>query len=297
MRQPVTVSAIVLSLGMGLSLLSLADEVRSPYQIVDEASAGQWRAIDQDNSLYIDLESGTVVVELNPHMAPANAANIKQLVRQGFYDGLSVYRVVEGFVAQGGDAREPRDTGKAKRRLPGEFVHMGDLSLPYTPVNQNDGFADHSGYVNGFPIGRQGDLSWMLHCPGAFALARGDEPASGGTEFYVVLGHAPRYLDRNVTVFGMVRWGMEHYQSLKRGSDASGQLDRDETNLIRQVRLGSDLSPKQRLPLEIMRTESESFRELIESRASRPEPWFVFQPGFVDTCGVPVPVRLSARSL
>lgn len=131
----------------------------------------------------------------------------------------------------------------------------------------------------------------MVHCPGAFALARDNDPASGGTEFYVVLGHAPRYLDRNATVFGMVRYGMEHYQQLNRGTDSSGQLPHQRRNPIKRIRVGSAVPVAQQLTLQVMKTESESFIELVQSRANRPESWFVHRPGYVDVCAVPAPVR------
>jgi peptidylprolyl isomerase len=132
----------------------------------------------------------------------------------------------------------------------------------------------------------------MIHCPGSFALARGDEPDSGGTEFYFTLGHAPRYLDRNVTVFGMVRHGMEHVQKLNRGSDASGQIEPGRRNPVRWVRVGSDLPGSEQLELQVMRTDTDSFAELVQSRANRPEAWFTYRPAHVDVCGVPVPARL-----
>jgi peptidylprolyl isomerase len=124
-------------------------------------------------------------------------------------------------------------------------------------------------------------------------MARDNDPDSGGTEFYVVLGHAPRYLDRNVTVFGVVRHGMEHLQALNRGREASGVLQPARRNPVTRVRVGADLPVDQRLRLQVMRTDSASFEELVRSRAKRPEPWFVFKPGYVDVCGVRVPVRLE----
>lgn len=282
---------------LGLAALvssgAIADQLRSPYEIVDIAPQSDWRAMDQDNSLYIELASGTVVIELFPAMAPRHTDNIKALVGEGFYDGLSIYRVVEGFVAQGGDAHDPREPRAGRRSLPGEFIQRGELPGTFTAVDDEDDFAAQSGYINGFPIARDGGLFWMVHCPGAFALARGDDPASGGTEFYVVLGHAPRYLDRNVTVFGAVRHGMEHYQQLNRGVDASGQLEPQRRNPIKRIRLGSALPIEQRLAIDVMRTESASFSELVQSRSRRPESWFVYQPGYVDVCGVPVPTRVG----
>jgi len=268
-------------------------ELRSPYQIVEQAPVDHWRELESQNTLYIELTDGLVVVELFPEIAPGQAANFKTLVRQGFYDGLTIYRVVDGFVAQGGDAEKRREPRRGKRQLAGEFEFSGALPYDFTRVDSDDGFAAESGFMNGFPMGREGKAQWLLHCPGAFALARNDAPDSGGTEFYAVLGHAPRYLDRNVTVFGMVRYGMEHLQSLNRGQDSSGQLEPARRNPIHRIRVAVDIPAGERLPLQVMKTRSPSFSELVRSRANRPESWFVSRPGYVDACGVPVPVRLS----
>jgi len=265
---------------------------RSPYQIVEQAPAAHWRNLEPDNSLYIELATGTVVVELFPGAAPANSANVRALVREGFYDGLSIYRVVDGFVAQGGDVDDTRAPKTGSKTLPGEFSRQGPLPGPYTPVNKDDGFAPETGFVEGFPIGRDGDTWWLLHCPGAVGLAREDAIDSGGSEFYFVLGHAPRYLDRNVTMLGMVRHGMEHVQKLNRGHNARGAIEPARRNPIARMRVASDMPAAERLSLQVMRTDSASFAELVRSRASRPEPWFVYRPGHVDTCGVPVPTRL-----
>jgi peptidylprolyl isomerase len=278
---------------LAVAPLYAAETPRSPYHIVEQAPPADWRELDASNTVYIELEKGTVVVELFPEIAPAQSANFKTLVQEGFYDGLSIYRVVEGFVAQGGDADNEREPRQGKRALPGEFEYRGILPYEFVSIDKADSFADQSGFMHGFPMGREGRVQWLLHCPGAFALARDNAPDSGGTEFYAVLGHAPRYLDRNVTVFGMVRQGMEVLQKLNRGADSSGQLPPERRNPIRRMRMAADIAPEERLPLQVMRTYSASFSELVRSRANRPEPWFVARPGYVDVCGVPAPVRHS----
>jgi peptidylprolyl isomerase len=284
--------AIVAVFSGANSVAESPPKLRSPYTIVADAPADHWRTMAPENSLYFELAVGTVVVELLPEIAPAHSDNLRALVREGFYDGLSIYRVVDGFVAQGGadDKRQPR---QAKAKLAAEFEHTGDLGLSFYTVERDDGFAAESGFVRGFAAGRDTDTQWLLHCPGAFAFARNDAPDSGGTEFYMVLGQAPRYLDRNVTVLGAVRYGMESLQRLNRGTDASGTLEPERRNPIVRVRVGSDVPASERIALQIMDTNSASFSELVRSRAHRPEPWFVHRPGYVDTCGVPVPTRVA----
>lgn len=270
-----------------------ADKVRPPSKIIAEAPAEHWRTADPENTLYLDTRQGRVIIELAEAFAPGHAANIKALAREQFYDGLSLYRVVEGFVAQGGDESGAKPIEKARRTLPAEFTHKSLFKKQFTPLPDADGYAPQTGFVGGFPAARDPATgeSWLTHCPTAFAMARDQDVDSGGTEFYVVIGNAQRYLDRNTTVFGRVLQGMEVLQKLRRGSEAMGMLKDPEPNTIVRMRVAADLPEKERQPIEILKTDSASFAELIEARRQRPEDWFVARPGYVDVCSVGVPTR------
>ncbi|TMP81261.1 peptidylprolyl isomerase, partial [Pseudoalteromonas ruthenica] len=125
-----------------------------------------------------------------------------------FYDGLRIYRFVEGFVAQGGDQGEPKKLSKAKRAVDAEFFYTSKNRLPITSLKMIDGYAPVTGFLDGFAVAQSADgkNTWQTHCPGIFAMARGNEINSGGTEFYITLAPV-RYLDRNITVFGRVLHG------------------------------------------------------------------------------------------
>lgn len=271
-----------------------AAESRPPSQIIAEAPAEHWRPADPQNTLYLDLENGRVIIELAEFMAPGHVANIKALARERFYDGLSVYRVVEGFVAQGGDMDGDKPTGKAKRTIPAEFSQENPTHR-FTPLPGPDGYAPQTGFIGGFPAARdpQTDETWLVHCNGAFAMAREQDIDSGGTEFYAVIGPTQRYLDRNTTVFGRVLDGMEVLQQLQRGTEAGGILEKPENNRIVRLRVAADLPEKERKALEVLRTDSPSFEELIAARRNRPEGWFVARPGYVDVCSVGIPGRAT----
>lgn len=111
-------------------------------------------------------------------------------------------------------------------------------------------------------------------------------------ELYAVIGHAPRQLDRNVTLLGRVVQGIELLAALPRGTAALGFYEKPEQRVpIKSARVAADLPITERTALEVMRTEAPIFRKLIESRRNRREEWFHFQAGRIEVCNVPIPVR------
>ncbi len=270
---------------------------KTPYEIIAQAPDAHWRTLDLDNTLYITLNTGTVVVELAPTFAPNHVNNTKNLVREGVFDNTSFYRVIDGFVAQGGPA-DPEKITKPKTgklTIKAEFTVASKKLFSFTPLNAFDGYADEVGYVNGFAVGRnkEHNQNWLLHCYGALAMGRGNAANSGGTELYIVIGTAQRYLDRNTTVFGRVIAGMEHIQALKRSTTLRGEVDVKKDNQIIKIQVASDLKPEQLLPLQTMKTNSDSFKALIQSRKNRNGEWFAHQYNYIDVCSVAVPVRLK----
>jgi cyclophilin family peptidyl-prolyl cis-trans isomerase len=141
-------------------------------------------ALEADNSWNLDLSTGgRVVIQLRPDVAPVTVERIKILTRQGFYNGLSFFRVIEGFMAQGGD---PQNNGTGASELP----------------NLNS-------EVNG-----------LIHVRGAVAMARASDPNSANSQFYIMF--VPRLnMDRSYTVFGRVLSGMNYVDAIERGEPPS----------------------------------------------------------------------------
>ena len=182
--------------------------------------------------------------------APETVKQFRKLVEEQFYDGLSFYRVIDGFVAQGGDGSDLGELSQVPL-IDAEF----ELALPddieFTRVQKNDLFAPETGFVDGFAAAR--DVSknkiWLTHCPGVMAMARNDDPDSSRTDFYFVIGQAPRYLDQNMNVFGRVIHGMDIVQKIQRGPPNESGIIQDETasSRIRGMRLASEIPEKERL--------------------------------------------------
>jgi peptidylprolyl isomerase len=124
-------------------------------------------------------------------------------------------------------------------------------------------------------------------------VGRDLDPLSGsGAELYVVIGHAPRHLDRNVALVGRVVKGMEVLAGLPRGSAEMGFYTRTEAPIpISSIRVAADVPPSERSNLEVIRTDSAAFAALIESRRNRPEDFFKVRAGRIDLCNVPIAVR------
>jgi peptidylprolyl isomerase len=258
-----------------------------------------WRQPNPDNTLYLSLATGKVVIELNPEFAPRHVANILKLAHAHWYDGLAVVRVQDNFVAQFGDPFNSKpDVGE--KRLPAEFTRSA-ADLPLVRLKDPDTYAREVGFTNLAPAARNGAggdaEAWPVHCYGAVGVGRDNDPSTAiGTELYVVIGQAPRQLDRNTAIVGRVIFGMEHLSSLMRGTGEIGFYEQPEQREpIRSVRVASELPASERLPLEVLRTDTPTFQKLIEIRRNRRDAWYKVPAGRIDVCNVPIPVRERAE--
>jgi peptidylprolyl isomerase len=254
-----------------------------------------WRPLDPANTLYLELDAGRVVIELAPQFAPHHIANIKTLVREQYFDGLAIVRVQDNFVAQWDDAEHTRSFGSAQRTLAPEFSRPA-RGLHFTVLPDPDTYAAQVGFVDGFPVARERarNEAWIAHCYGVVGVGRDTAADSGsGAELYAVIGHAPRQLDRNVTAVGRVVWGMERLAALPRGPAPAGFYENPGQRVpIRGTHLAVDVPPAERTQLEVLRTDTDTFTALIESRRNRRDEWYKVPAGRIDLCNVPIAVRL-----
>ena len=289
------ITLAVLSL---VSTGSLAQEIRTMASVLDASTATDWRPLSQDLALYLTLDSGTVIIELAPEFAPEHVANIRTLVQEKYFDGLAIIRSQDNYVVQWGDpdgeTDAARDHGSASLQLAAEF-YRDRSGLEFTAIQSSDSYADEVGFVNDFPVGRDDERAWLTHCYGMLGVGRGNEENSGsGAELYVVTGHAPRHLDRNVTLVGRVIRGMEHLSSLPRGTGPLGFYeDPSQYVSLKSIRLGRDLPVDQQKDLELLRTDTDTFSKLVDARRFRREGWFADPTGRIGLCNVPLPVRVS----
>ncbi len=144
-------------------------------------------ALDPENTLHMQLKDGPVVIQLRPDLAPKHVERVKALAREGFYDGTVFHRVIEGFMAQGGDPTGTGTGGSKHGTLKAEFSRSAKFLR------------------------------------GTVGAARTGDPDSANSQFYIMFAPAP-HLDGQYTIWGQVVSGMEHVDAIKRGSGGSGSV-------------------------------------------------------------------------
>ena len=287
---------------LALSIMSAcqaqeAVEVQLTEDEIASALAPDWRDVSPENLILVETTYGDIVIELNADFAPNHANQFRQLVRDDVYNGTRFYRVIDAFVAQGGlqdeEVIEQYPTIENENDRPiseAAFVPLGNADL----------FAPVVGHIDGFAVGRSETLGseWLLHCPGALAMARDNDPDSGGTEFYIVLD-AQRYLDRNLTVFGRVIDGMQYVQKLKRGVRAieSGVIQApDQGDEIMSMTVAADMTAAIRPAYQVQAMPTQAFEDAKTAKRVREEDFFYRKPPeMLDICGFEVPVRKTPK--
>ncbi|MBS0213220.1 MAG: peptidylprolyl isomerase [Proteobacteria bacterium] len=268
-------------------------------QIIDAAPATAWRELDPNDTLYMDVPGGRVVIELAPQFAPQHVANIRTLAREHWFDGLSINRSQDDFVVQWGDPnageKNAKPLGEARTHLPAEFS-VAAKGLHFHRLKDIDGYAAKVGFVDGFPVGEDahGGRAWLAHCYGTVGAGRDMAPdSSTGAELYVVTGQAPRQLDLNITTVGRVVKGMEWLSTIPRGTGPLGFFEKPEQRVpIASIRLAADVPVSERTPLQVLRTDTPTWDAVAESRRNRRDDWYVHPAGHIDLCNVPIPTRV-----
>jgi peptidylprolyl isomerase len=299
---------LCLVLGLHASAAGVAAPAK-PQTMADVLAAskpGDWHALDAENTLYLELAGGRVIIELSPAFTPRHTANIKALVREKYFDGLVMLRSQDNYVVQWGDPHadaraedkdQPRPIKTAQRTLKAEFTVPISKELPFTRLPDVDGYAPQVGFSGDFWSARdpKKNEAWLTHCYGSVGVGRDlDSDSGGGTELYAVIGNAPRHLDRNITVVGRVVQGMELLSVLPRGTGPLGFYEKAEQRVpITSVRVAADVPLAERTNLEILRADTATFAALVESRRNRRDDWFKVPAGYVELCNVPIPVRVA----
>jgi peptidylprolyl isomerase len=257
----------------------------------------EWRTLDADNTVLLTLPHGKIVIELAPQFSPKHVEQFIKLTKSGHYDGNKFYRVIDGFVAQGGpEDGSPADKSVPTLKMEGDFTT--DENWQFTKIQDNDLFAKQTGFKDGFPLAHNPSekKAWLTHCPGVIAMARGNEPDSGSSHFYIVNGQATRYLDRIMTVFGRVVYGMNNIQAITRTSVIEGDtpVDKKDYTPMLSMQIMSDVPKEKQILLQVQNTEHPTYSDMIVKRKKRENAFFYKKPPPVlDVCQTPVLSRIA----
>jgi peptidylprolyl isomerase len=268
----------------------------TPAALIASSPASAWTEIPAEDVIVMTVEGrAQIIVQLAPNMAPRHVANIRMLAQAHWWDGTSINRVQDNYVAQWGDATEkkPLPAGLLQTSAADYTAPLANRRLHVTSLPYPDAYAPKTGFVAGWPVAMDGDAAWLPHCYGYVGVGRNLSPDAGtGAELYAVIGQAPRQLDRNIAVVGRVIDGMAHLSSLPRGSGELGFYTGSERPVpIVSARLASDLPPAQQPHFQQMDTTSPTFTEYLRLRANRKDDFYERPAGGVDLCNAPVPVR------
>jgi peptidylprolyl isomerase len=282
---------------------SPAKPAPSLSDILAASPASDWQALNPARVLIMELgDNRRVVMYLAASAAPRTVANIQTFAREKYWDGLAIVRVQDNYVVQWGDPNgegpQAKPIGSVKPKLAPEFdMPITKTDPVFVKLASRDAYARDVGFSDGFATAHDvaGRRRWLTHCYGAVGVGRGETADSGnGQELYIVNGHSPRHLDRNVTVVGKVISGMEHLSSLPRGTGPLGFYEKaEERTPILQVRLLSDFPAAEQIAYERLDTRSATFRAILKNRRERKDGWFLHSPGAVDLCNTPLPYRVK----
>jgi peptidylprolyl isomerase len=268
----------------------------TPGDVVTAAPPSAWRTIAADDLLVMDLaKGGRVVVQLAPDFAPVHVANVRALARGNYWDGATIYRVQDNYVAQWGlnESDRPWPTG-VNPKPPAEYTRPLK-GMTVKPLGYADPYAPGAGFWKGWPVAYSAKAGWanLAHCYASVGVGRDLAPDTGtGGELYAVIGHGPRLLDRNNALIGRVIEGIDRMSSLPRGPAPMGfYTDKSLPEPITKIRLASDIPATERPSYEYLDTSSASFAQYLRLKANRNDDFYRVVAGGVDLCNANVPVR------
>ena len=262
------------------------------FNAPDEA----WREIDPENTLYIDLEYGRVVLELYPEIAPIHVERIKTLTRQGFYDFVTFHRVIEGFMNQTGD---PKGDGTGDSDLPditAEFTFRRGSDMPVTLVGARpSGQGDIGvGFYKALPVATQPTsqailtkdgkvAAFGLHCKGVTSMARTSDPNSANSQFFLMRDTSP-HLDSQYSIWGNTVLGHEHLTKIKVGS--KGENPNFVPDVMKKVQVAVDVPAAERVNVQVLKADSAAFKNYLKTQKKA-------DGTYPDVCDIQVPSRVK----
>ena len=266
--------------------------------IIANAPDSAWRTVDAEDLVHLVTNKGDVWIEIQDEFTPNHAARVREMAETNWLDWKVFHRVIDGFMAQGGGAVDNPNIQAPFDPLIAEFgIRRDPNALPVNEIQERRaterGPMAQAGFWNGFPVGTQPSAlagivadgrveSWLLHCDGAAAMARTNDPNSATAQFYIVRGQA-EHLNTQYTVWGKVRQGQDVVESLNVGTQ--GQTLGFRPDIIEEFELATQMEDAP--TVQVMDTNSPSFNAYLEALAASRD-----NGRLPDICSIDVPVRV-----
>ena len=226
-----------------------------------------WRVLEPENALIFETTKGLIILELAPELAPGHVARVKMLAREGFYNGLAFHRVVNDFMAQGGDPKGDGTGGSDQPDLRAEFNFRRGSASSFVRAVDRGGAA--VGWIGTIPVTSQMDVlmertsdkkvaAWGNHCLGVASMARGSDENSANSQFFLMRAAYPT-LDRRYTIWGRAVVGMDVIRAFKVGEPVV-----DPDRMI-SVRVLSDVPEFDRPAIMVQRADGPSFQAKLNA--------------------------------
>ncbi len=234
-----------------------------------------WRKVDPENLLQFTIKRQDVLIELRPDFAPGHVEQIRKITRAGHYNSLPFHRVIDDFMAQGGEVSAVYMLSTPYPEIKAEFTFK--RSPARAPVQWiGDPATATRGYFEGFVVESQPDAladlmadktvqTWALHCPGATSMARTNEPNSADTQFFLVR-QTSEVLDKSYTIWGRAVTGLDVIRGIKAGpAETDGRMPPGEADKLGKAQIVADLPEYKRPTVYVQRTDGPEFVKVLEA--------------------------------
>lgn len=280
---------------VALVVASLAAAAPAGAQVPTPAAA-EWRTPDPENLLVVDTSKGRIIVEMAPGVAPAHVERYRTLARQGFFDGLQFFRVIDDFMAQTGDPANNGTGGSDLPDLRAEFPFRRGPTPAFALVDRLPGGMEvpsptEVGFIGAQPVRSFPSMqmmmnadgkttAWGLFCDGVMGAARSQNPDSANSQFFF-MRHTYPSLDANYTAWGRVIVGLDVVRALKVGEPPAAP------DVMKTVRVAADLPPADRPKVRVLDTTGPTFKAMVAAaRAGSPG-----KP--LNPCDIDIPTKVG----
>jgi peptidylprolyl isomerase len=277
-----------MKLAMTAAALAFA-ALTASAQTTSAQTASDWRTPDPNNVIVVETNKGRIIAELYPDAAPNHIERVRGLVKSGFYDGLTFFRVIGDFMAQTGDPQNTGMGGSDQPNLTAEFTFRRAVDKPLGG-SFKVGAAD-SGWYYTLPVTSQPAAlaamtadkkvsAWGNFCTGVLGMARAGDPDSANSQFFF-MRQTNASLDKTYTAFGRVLTGVDVVRNIKVGEPVPDPQDK-----MLSVKLLADLPADKRPSIQVMDTRGAAFKALVTKRQAELGASFT-------NCDVDIPVQVK----